>query len=129
MTMMSSKPSFLAYFTLVVMLTHNRASALASPLNSMEKRINKVDRLETRGSIYSNTNSTIPTAHMAATTLGVVPPLEAPAHVWKPAWMIHRAVMPFLHWGDRCKPPDSSLSLTVLMVEGTRCDRSKVSSL
>jgi O-methyltransferase involved in polyketide biosynthesis len=96
------------------MLTRNRASALASPLNSMEKKINKLDRLETRGSIYSTTNSTIPTAHMAATNLGVLPPLEAPARAWKRAWMIHRAVMPLLHWGDRCKPPDSSLSLMCL---------------
>lgn len=112
--MRSLTTSFLAYLTLVVMLTHNCASALASPLNSMERRINKLDRLETRGSIYSDTNSTIPTAHVAATTLGVVPPLDAPSRVWKRAWMIHRAVMPLLHWGDRCKPPDSSLSLMCL---------------
>lgn len=100
------------------MLTHDCVFALASNLNSMENRIHKFGRNrpeeESRDAKYANPNSTIPTAREAATKLGVQPPIDAPASSYKRAWNMHRAAMPLLHFGDRCKPPDSSLSLMCL---------------
>lgn len=60
-------------------------------------------------------NSTIPSAKEAAVAVGVKPPKgNASKKTWQRAWRMHKRVMPLLHLGDRCKPPDSSLSLAVL---------------
>jgi O-methyltransferase involved in polyketide biosynthesis len=59
-------------------------------------------------------NSTIPTAQDAAARVGVRAPLDVPSKTWKRAWKIHRLAMPFLHFRDPHKPPDSSLSLMCL---------------
>lgn len=112
--------TLIVFLSLLFLLTHDQVFvfALALPRNSMETRIHKLGRHqpdeESRDAKYSHPNSTIPTAREAATNLGVKPPLDAPARAYKRAWKIHRAAMPFLHFGDRCKPPDSSLSLMCL---------------
>ena len=59
-------------------------------------------------------NSTIPTAKEAANALGVRPPLEAPASVWKRAWNLQKRALPVLHLFDANEPPDSKLSLACL---------------
>jgi O-methyltransferase involved in polyketide biosynthesis len=84
--------------------------------NAMERQISNLDRNDTnnRGDRYGSINSTIPPAQIAALAVGVVPPLEAPAKVWKRAWTLHRRAMPILHFFDSTKPPDSSLALMCL---------------
>jgi len=84
--------------------------------DSMEPREFKLERNDSaiRGESYASVNSTIPTGQQAAQAVGVVPPLEASAKVWKRAWNLHRRVMPLLHFFDKMKPPDSSLALMCL---------------
>ena len=65
-----------------------------------------------RGERYSN--STIPSAQQVAYAVGVVPPLQVSAQVWKRAWNLHRQVMPLLYLFDTTSPPDSSLALMCL---------------
>lgn len=61
-----------------------------------------------------DTNSTIPSAQQVAYAVGVVPPLQVSAQVWKRAWNLHRRVMPLLYQFDTTTPPDSSLALMCL---------------
>lgn len=55
----------------------------------------------------------ISTTH-AARKVGVQPPANVPARVWKRAWTVGRLVTPLLHWFDPLQPPNSSLNLYCL---------------
>jgi len=68
-----------------------------------------------RGENYgAANNSTIPTAAESAAAVGVRPPLDVSAKVWKRAWLCFGATLPVLHALDSHKPPDSKLALHCL---------------
>ena len=67
-----------------------------------------------RGDRYSSDSSTILSATDVAANVGVQPPAEVPAKVWKRAWWILKYATPLLHLFDRDVPPNSSLNLYCL---------------
>jgi O-methyltransferase involved in polyketide biosynthesis len=94
------------------------AGAFSEPHIPSPQSIGKIENAESRGSNYgAQNNATIPTARDAAMKVGVKPPIEASAAMWKRAWNLHRTLIPVLHVFDRLKPPDSSLSLMILWLK------------
>lgn len=68
-----------------------------------------------RGDKYgTENNSTILTPSDAALKVGVVPTLEASKETWQRAYKLHRFMLRWLHYWDRCQPTDSKLALACL---------------
>jgi len=117
--MVSSIRAVISCLVFLVLLSPLSALSSGSPIKNGAKRNSlagaqsqDMNRGSSRYGLANN--STIPTAQDAAARVAVRAPLDVPSKQWKRAWKIHRRAMPFLHFRDPHKPPDSSLSLMCL---------------
>ena len=67
-----------------------------------------------RFSLLENRLNSASLLNDAATSVGVSSPWNAPAFVWKLAWLLHSKTLPILHYFDKCAPNDTFVNLSVL---------------
>lgn len=67
-----------------------------------------------RLSLLENRLSSASLLNDAAISVGVSSPWNAPAFMWRLAWLIHSKALPLLHFFDKCAPKDTHVNLSVL---------------